>query len=45
MWITSKATFDLVRDEFVCEARGELKVKNKGAMEMYYVLDPYIELD
>lgn len=33
----SENTYELVRNEFNCEFRGELEVKNKGKMRMYYV--------
>lgn len=34
----SKATYDLVKDFFHCEYRGEIQAKNKGFVEMYYVM-------
>ncbi|NNK87835.1 MAG: tetratricopeptide repeat protein [Flavobacteriaceae bacterium] len=34
----SENTYDLIKDEFECEYRGLLDVKNKGKMKMYYVL-------
>jgi class 3 adenylate cyclase len=33
----SGATYELVRDHFRCTLRGELEVKNKGKMKMYFV--------
>jgi class 3 adenylate cyclase len=33
----SANTYDLVKDIFNCEYRGEIPVKNKGVMKMYYV--------
>jgi class 3 adenylate cyclase len=33
----SETTYELVKDRFVCEQRGEIYVKNKGMMNMYYV--------
>lgn len=33
----SQETFDLVKDDFNCEFRGELTVKNRGSMKMYFV--------
>ncbi len=33
----SQATYELVRDDFTCTARGELEVKHKGSMRMYFV--------
>ena len=36
----SEATFNLIKHEFVCEARGKLSVKGKGELEMYFVNAP-----
>ncbi len=33
----SENTYDLIKDEFECEYRGEIEVRNKGMMKMYYV--------
>ncbi len=33
----SEYTYELIKDSFVCEYRGEFEVKNKGLMKMYYV--------
>lgn len=33
----SQATFDKIKDEFICEYRGKIKAKNKGEMDMYFV--------
>ncbi len=33
----SRATYDLVRNDFAVQSRGSLDVKNKGAMEMFLV--------
>jgi adenylate cyclase len=33
----SNATYELVKDEFVCTYRGELEAKHKGKMGMYFV--------
>lgn len=33
----SEYTHELVRDEFKCKYRGEIDVKNKGKMKMYFV--------
>ncbi|MGB5385328.1 MAG: adenylate/guanylate cyclase domain-containing protein, partial [Eudoraea sp.] len=30
-------TFSLIKDSFDCEMRGEIEVKNKGMMKMYFV--------
>jgi len=34
----SEVTYDLVKDKFTCEYRGELEAKNKGKMKMYFVV-------
>ena len=34
----SDNTYQLVKDQFECEYRGEIDVKNKGMMKMYFVL-------
>ena len=33
----SETTYELVKDQFACEYRGEIEAKGKGAMKMYYV--------
>ncbi len=33
----SESTYHLIKDQFDCEYRGELHVKSKGAMKMYFV--------
>ena len=33
----SESTYELVKDRFVCTYRGELDVKNKGKLKMYFV--------
>ncbi len=34
----SENTYQLVKDRFQCKYRGEIDVKNKGMMKMYFVL-------
>jgi len=34
------ATHELLKDDFVCEPRGTLEVKGKGAMETWYLVGP-----
>jgi class 3 adenylate cyclase len=34
----SPPTYELVRDEFVCEPRGLIDVKGKGAMQTYLLI-------
>ncbi len=36
----SEDLYQLIKDDFVCEHRGELDVKNKGMMNMYFVNHP-----
>jgi ligand-binding sensor domain-containing protein/class 3 adenylate cyclase len=33
----SGTTYDLIKDRFVCEHRGQVAAKNKGAIDMYFV--------
>ena len=33
----SESTYDLIKDVYDCEYRGEIDVKNKGMMKMYFV--------
>jgi len=33
----SKATYELIKSQFSCTYRGEVEVKNKGMMKMYFV--------
>jgi adenylate cyclase len=33
----SRATYEMVKDDFVCEYRGKIPAKNKGEIEMYFV--------
>ena len=35
----TRATYDLIRDEFICEPRGTMVVKGKGEMEVWYVVE------
>ena len=34
----TRATHDLIKDEFVCEPRGTINVKGKGEMEIWHVI-------
>ena len=36
----TRATYELLKDEFECEPRGTLEVKGKGAMETWYLVGP-----
>jgi hypothetical protein len=33
----SENTFQLVKNHFTCKYRGQIQVKNKGMMKMYFV--------
>jgi len=33
----SESTFNLIKDEFKCEYRGEIEVKNRGSLKMYFI--------
>jgi class 3 adenylate cyclase len=33
----SETTYELVKDKFSCQYRGEIDAKNKGQMKMYFV--------
>jgi len=41
----SENTYQLVKDRFECEYRGEIDVKNKGKMKMYFVHKPKDQLN
>jgi adenylate cyclase len=34
----TQATYELIKDEFVCEPRGMMDVKGKGEMEVWMVV-------
>jgi hypothetical protein len=34
----TRATYELIKDEFVCEPHGTVNVKGKGEMEVWYVM-------
>jgi guanylate cyclase len=34
----TRATYDLLKDEFVCEPRGTVQIKGKGEMETWYLV-------
>ena len=40
----SESTYKLINKDFICDYRGEIEVKNKGMMKMYYVkaVKPYL---
>lgn len=41
----TRATYDLVKDDFVCESRGSVNVKGKGEMEVWFVNGERSKLD
>ena len=36
----TRATFELLADEFECEPRGTIPVKGKGEIEAWYLIGP-----
>jgi histidine kinase len=36
----SKSTYDLIKDHFHCEYRGQISAKNKGPIDMYFLSNP-----
>jgi class 3 adenylate cyclase/lipopolysaccharide biosynthesis regulator YciM len=38
----SETTFDIVKDHFSCEYRGEIEAKGKGKIKMYFVKPPVL---
>ena len=34
----SETTYQEIKDEFSCEYRGEIEVKNRGSLKMYFLL-------
>jgi adenylate cyclase len=36
----TRATYELIKDEFVCEPRGTVNIKGKGEMDVWLVLSP-----
>jgi adenylate cyclase len=36
----TRATYELLKDEFVCQPRGTIEVKGKGPMETWYLMGP-----
>ena len=36
----TRATYELLKDEFVCKPRGTIQVKGKGEMETWYLMGP-----
>ena len=37
----TRATYDLVRDGFICRRRGTIEVKGKGEMETFFLVGPH----
>ncbi len=35
----ARATYELVKDDSVCEAQGTINVKGKGEMDVWYVTE------
>lgn len=36
----TRATYELVKDEFICDPRGSVNVKGKGEMEVWVIVNP-----
>jgi len=34
----SRDTYELIKDDFDCEYRGEIEIKNRGKIDMYFVV-------
>ena len=39
----TRATYELLKDEFVLEPRGTIEVRGKGDMETWYLVGPRVE--
>ena len=35
--ILSESTYNEIKSEFACEYRGEIEVKNRGVLKMYFL--------
>ena len=35
----ARATYDLIKDDFICEPQGTVNVKGKGEMDVWYVIE------
>jgi class 3 adenylate cyclase len=40
----SQATYELIKDIYRCDYRGQIAAKNKGEVAMFFVLSPIAEL-
>ena len=36
----SKDTYELIKDHYECKYRGEIEIKNRGKIDMYFVIGP-----
>ena len=36
----TRATYELIKDDFICEPQGRVSVKGKGEMEVWHVKEP-----
>ena len=34
----TEATYDLIKDEYICEPRGTIQIKGKGEMPVWFVI-------
>ena len=39
----TRSTYELIKDDFVCEPRGKVAVKGKGAMDVWHVMGRAVE--
>ena len=40
----SHQTYEIIKDAFECEYRGEIPVKNRGQMKMYFVKESKLRM-
>ena len=40
----SENTYQIIKDDYECEYRGELEVKNRGRLKMYFVHEKKLEM-
>ena len=33
----SESTYEIIKEQFICEHRGKIEAKNKGEIDMYFV--------
>lgn len=40
----SESTYERVKNKFTCEYRGKVKAKNKGEIDMYFIVEPVAQM-